>query len=495
MSAPPISTSKREADDLPQTVPPNGKPRGTKRKKAPQVSAITSAAVGTDVSAGRRLVAAHGSDLRYCHPWKKWLVWDGCRWKIDDTGEVERHGKGVIDSLWLAVPTIAEGERPAFIKMVQDRSRRERLAAMIALAASEPGIPVLPGDLDKNPWLLNCPNGTLELRTGELRQHRREDMLSKVTAARFNPDTGSYQWDQFIEGIFAGNLELMEFVQRFCGYSLTGDVREHVLPVFYGTGANGKTTFIEAIMSALGADYATKATPDLLLLKRGETHPTERASLQGKRFVAAVETAEGRKLDETLAKELTGGDTVTARRMREDFWEFRPTCKIVLATNNKPIVQGTDNGIWRRLRLVPFNVRFEGDKQDKGLGAKLQAERDGILAWAVRGCLDWQRQGLGEPESVRAATADYRSDSDVLGRFVANACLTGSPVYKVRFSHFYDALKQWCEAGGDDLPSKKAVGQWLQREGCCELRSNGRWYSGIALRETDVERSNDGTHF
>jgi putative DNA primase/helicase len=306
-------------------------------------------------------------------------------------------------------------------------------------------------------------------------------MLTKVTAVPFNREAGSMIWDSFLEAVFNGNAELVEFVQRFFGYAMTGDVREQVLPVFHGSGANGKSTMIEAVLAAIGPDYATKAAPDLLLAKQGQTHPTERADLFGKRFIAAVETEEGRRLNEPLIKELTGGDTMKARRMHEDFWSCRPTWKIVICTNHRPAVRGTDYGIWRRIRLVPFAKVFEGEKQDKGLTEKLRAEAEGILAWAVRGCLDWQKQGLGEPTTVREATQAYRIDQDIVGQFITDCCVIDVSAV-VRARELRQALEEWAADTGQAVISPKRLSQQLGQLGVQRFRSNGVCYRGIGIR-------------
>ncbi len=215
----------------------------------------------TDLGNARRLVAAHGRDIRFCHQWNKWLIWDGIRWRIDETGEVTRRAKSVIDEMWAAVGSTPEVERKDFAKHVIASSRSDRIAAMVKLAQSEPGIPVVPNELDQDPWLLNCPNGTVDLRNGTHREHQRGDLLTKCTAAQFNADAGSYVWDRFLESVFDGKEDLIQFVQRFCGYALCGQIMEHVLAVFHGRGANGKSTLLEAFMHALGPDYSTKGAP------------------------------------------------------------------------------------------------------------------------------------------------------------------------------------------------------------------------------------------
>src|SRR5208283_4668705 len=224
-------------------------------------------------------------------------------------------------------------------------------------------------------------------------------------------------WLAVLEKIFNRDSEVIGYLQRFTGYSLTGDVSEQVLNIWHGVGANGKSTVANTIMEMLGSDYAMKAAADLLLAKWDNDHPTALTDLHGKRFVACIETDDGRRLAEALVKELTGGDPIRARRMREDFWQFMPTHKVVLACNHRPTVRGTDHAIWRRLKLVPFNVVIPPNERDKQLPAKLRDELPGILAWAVRGCLDWQRHGLEDPKAIIAATADYQNAEDVLLNF------------------------------------------------------------------------------
>jgi putative DNA primase/helicase len=444
----------------------------------------------TDRANSRRLLAAHGDKIRYCHPWGKWLVWDGTRWRIDDDGAVMRLAMSVADSVWMDAKGCLTKEVADFAVKT---SGRGSLKAMLELAAAD--VPVSVADLDANPWLLNCTNGTVDLRTGKLAAHRPEDNLTKICPTRFNPEAQSYHWDKFLDGVFGGDDLIIQFVQRLAGYCATGDVSEQILAVFFGTGSNGKSTLLNAVQNTLGTDYTAAAPPALLMEKKTETHPTELAGLFGKRFVIAQETNQGARLAESTVKQLTGGDMISARRMREDFWTFAPTHKLGICTNNRPRVRGSDHGIWRRLVLIPFERRFwnpaKGEtgpddlRQDKDLPARLAAEAEGILSWMVRGCLDWQRGGLRIPDSVRAATEEYRTEQDVLGRFVAECCLFGQ-VYRVKFSDLYTRLENWCKDSGDNLPSKTFVGEWLKNAGYQDRHSGCRWYLEIGLKnETD----------
>ncbi|TDA70639.1 MAG: DNA primase [Clostridia bacterium] len=445
----------------------------------------------TDLGNAQRLVAAHGQDLRYCHPWGKWLVWNGQQWQVDNTAEVMRRAKDTVRGMYGEAAHIDnEKERREFLQFVLKSESRDRLAATVTLAASEPGIPVLPGELDRDPWLLNCANGTVDLRTGELRPHRREDMLSKMTPVAYDPEAACPRWEAFLERIMAGNERLITFLQRAVGYSLTASTREQVFFLLYGTGANGKSVFLTTLQAVLG-DYATQAAPDLLLAKKGERHPTEVADLLGKRLVVATETESGRRLAESLVKQLTGGDKLKARRMREDFFEFEATHKLWLATNHKPRVRGTDYAIWRRIRLIPFNVTIPVEEQDKSLPDKLREELPGILRWAVEGCLAWQREGLGVPDEVKAATDAYRQEQDVLAAFLEDCCII-NPLAKAAAKDIYQTYLAWCEENGERPMSQRDLGMQLTERGFDRFRggkSGGIVWRGIGLLTEGTERT------
>src|SRR5215208_2414346 len=314
---------------------------------------------------------------------------------------------------------------------------------MISLAESS--LPVRAEEIDADLWLLNASNGTIDLSTGELREHRRENIITKLAPVEYDPDAKAPVFEAFLARVLPSEA-LRRFVQRAVGYADTGIDSEEILTIFYGVGANGKSTLVNILMEALG-DYAMQAAPELLLAKRG-SHPTELADLFGARFVASVEVDEGRRLAESLVKQLTGRDPIKARRMREDFWQFGPTHTVFLATNHRPEVRGTDHAIWRRIKLVPFEVTIPESEQDKRLAEKLRKELPGILAWIVRGCLEYQRNGLGEPEEVKAATEGYRSEMDVLAAFIEDRCVV-HPKAHVGATPLYRAYKDWCEDAGE----------------------------------------------
>ena len=343
--------------------------------------------------------------------------------------------------------------------------------------------PPSPDVLDRSPWLLNCRNGTLDLQKQTLKPHDPADYLTKLCLVDFNSDAKCPTWERFLAEIFNGAQSLIAYLQRLAGYWLTGLTTEHALPVLWGNGANGKSTLINALFDVLGPDYSGKANRDLLVVARGDKHPTALAWLHGKRFVAALETGEGARLDEVLIKELTGGDLVTARRMREDFWTFQPTHKIALATNHKPQVRGQDHAIWRRLRLIPFTVCFMEDKQDKLLGQKLRAESAGILTWMVQGCALWQQHGLQDPPEVLAATKDYQAEQDLLGAFLAERC-TEFPDYQIKASELYAAYKAWSEQGGEYVLSNRRFCMALREKGFESSRSGGLWFRGLKVTQS-----------
>ncbi len=438
----------------------------------------------TDMGNAQRLHRDHGGDLRYCKTWKRWQVWDGARWQDDDTDQVVHLAKETVRGIYIeAGNAVDEESRKALAKHATRTEAEGRVRAMIGLAETEPGIPTRPDDFDRHPWLLTCRNGTLDLRTGELLPHDRGHLITKLAPVAYDPDAECPVFLAFLDRIMAGNQGLIQFLQRAAGYSLTGDTSERVLMILYGEGRNGKSTFLEVLRSILG-DYAIQTPTDTLMAKREAGIPNDVAQLKGARFVSASESNEGRRLDEAKIKTLTGGDTISARFMRGEFFNFTPEFKLWLGTNHKPTIRGTDRAIWDRIRLVPFSVRIPEAEQDKQLRSKLIAEAPGILAWAVRGCLDWRRNGLGEPQEVREATAGYRAAMDVLGEFIEDMCVV-HPRARVSAKALYASYQQWCKDNGEENLSQKALGQRLDERGFDTARvgkSGSRYRLGIGLR-------------
>lgn len=438
----------------------------------------------TDLGNAKRLIALHGDDLRYCHPWSKWLAWDRSRWKVDNTGEVRRRAKESVQTLYSeAAQETDDNRRRELTKHALRSESADKIRAMLAMAESEPGIAITPEQFDQDPWLFNVLTGTLDLRTGMPHPHDRHDLSAKLAAATYDPQAGCPTFEAFLDRIMGGNTGLIEYLQRAIGYALTGVIREHVLHVFYGTGANGKSTFINAVLGLLGP-YGTRAASGLLMRKYGDSHPTEVADLLGVRFVASIEAEEGGRLAEVLVKELTGGDRLKARRMREDFWEFVPTHKLFMAVNHRPVIRGGDHAIWRRIALVPFTITIPEAEQDRELGEKLEAERSGILNWALAGCLAWQRKGLGTPPEVRGATESYRKDMDVLGDFIDNCCVV-SPTAQASAKELYARYTTWGKESGEHVISQKRLGQALAERGFTRKKTE-RGISWLGLCLSDV---------
>lgn len=454
-------------------------------------AAITDTLV-TDLTNAQRLVAEHGQDLRFCHPWGKWLVWDGRRWRQDDTAEVMRRAKETVRSMYAQAAVIADGEtRKRFLKDVIESESRARLNAMVALAASEPGIPVLPDELDQDPWLLNVANGALDLRTGELRPHRREDLITKLAPVEYDPDAQCPLWLAFLARIMDWNEALINYLQRAVGYTLTGNTGEEVFFMPYGTGRNGKSKFLGAIEHILG-DYARQTRPETLMVKQNQnTIPNDLAALKGIRFVPTIETAENQRLAESLVKQLTGGDRISARFLYSEFFDYKPTFKLWLASNHKPVIRGTDNAIWERIHLIPFDVTIPEAERDKHLSEKLQKEAPGILAWAVQGCLLWQAEGLAPPAEVRAATAAYREEMDVLALWLNECCII-DPAVRVAAGDLYSSYCNWCEANGERPLSQRAFGMRLTERGFTRARggASGRYFwNGLGVITERTEPS------
>lgn len=323
----------------------------------------------TDLGNARRLVACHGQDLHHAPQLGTWLVWDGQRWRCDITGEVERRAKAVVDGLLVEAHAAAGKARDELLSAYKNSSNVSRLRAMVDLARTEPGIPVTIDQLDADPFLLNVTNGIVDLRTGELLPHDRTRLCTKLAGTAYLPDATAPCWERFVAEIFDGDTDLISFVQRFGGYSLTGDVREQLLLFAYGVGSNGKSTMLTTLRLVAG-DYGMHLDPRVLTVSHHDEHPTALTDLRGARLVVTIETEAGRQLAEALVKSLTGGDPIRARRMRGDYFEFMPSHKLIIAGNHLPPVRGTDVGIWRRIGVVPFEVVFDDDRRDKELPAK-----------------------------------------------------------------------------------------------------------------------------
>jgi putative DNA primase/helicase len=436
----------------------------TKRKKSRKAEAPVPLPHGvrplTDLGNAERLVDQYGTQIRYVGVRKRWLIWDGRRWTHDDTNTIAHYAKQTVRTIADEAPGHA-----ACRAWAQRSESSERIAAMVRLAASDPTVAISPDKLDADDWLFTSYNGTIDLRTGDLLPHDPDNLCTKMTSVKYDPAATCPTWMAFLESIFEGNQDTIRFMQKAAGYSATASVREQVMFVLLGGGSNGKSTFLEMLRTVLG-DFSQQLPPETLMERRGpDGGPSnDVARLRGARFAGAVETSENRKLAEARVKQLTGGDTVVARFLHAEFEEFRPVAKVWLATNHRPKVSGADEGIWRRLRLVMFNRRFGDDEKDLDLSAKLQAELPGILAWVIQGTQMWLREGLGTPDVIKAATADYRNEQDTIGQFLDEETVS-DPNFKVSAGLLYAAYKAWALSNGEYVVSQKMLGMRLTDRG------------------------------
>lgn len=434
----------------------------------------------TDLANAERLIAKHGEQLHYCYPWGSWLHWQVTAWQTDSSGHVEALAQQVVrDLLAEAVRITDERLRGRTIRDVTAAERASRIAGAITLARSHAGIPIQPDDLDADPWLFNVENGTIDLRTGDRKAAIPEDLLTKTAPVDHEPTAAAPAWQAFLQRVLP-NPSTREFLQRAVGYSLVGGNPAQILLILYGAGANGKSTFLETVRKLLGP-YGQQAPPETFLAKH-DGIPNDVARLRGARFVAAVEIGEGRRLNEPLIKRLTGGDTLVARYLRQEYFEFQPQFTPWLATNHKPEIRGTDEAIWRRIRLVPFTETIPKAEQDENLKARLAAELPGILNWALAGCDAWQQDGLAEPEQVRAATDEYREDSDILGAFLTDHCELG-PDQRCLAADLYDTYKDWAKATGAEPLTSQSLGRRLTERGYERTRDRiGRGWRGLSVQ-------------
>jgi putative DNA primase/helicase len=437
----------------------------------------------TELGYARRLIAVYGDRLRFVPAWNRWLVWNGKRWEHDSTGQAPRWMKVIARRLTTdALALEGETERRAAMNLVRRAESAAAVRGALTLASTESSVVVTPDDLDADPFLLNCTNGTLDLRTGELHPHNPSDLLTKMTGAPYQPGAAGGEFTKFLEKV-QPKKEMRAYLARLLGHGLEGRVVEHVLGIFHGIGRNGKGTLTGAVKSALG-DYADAADPDLLTARTFDAHPTSTADLYGLRLAILHETDKGRRLAEATVKRLTGGDRLKARRMREDFWSFDPSHTFLMLTNHKPVISGTDEAIWARLRLVPWDVVIPLGERDLALADKLALELDAVLDFLVTGYQEWRQRGLDDPQEVIAATEAYRAESDALGRFIDQRCMRGHGT--VGSSELFAAWCKWCADEGEDPGTQTSFSTTLTNIGFDNYTSNGRRrWRGLGLATED----------
>lgn len=436
----------------------------------------------TDTGNARLFVDQHGADLRYLKERQIWLAWNGTHWEEDSLGSVTERAKASARSMLGIAATIGQhSTRQAVISHAQRSLNRASLTSMMSLASTDPCVAIRHTDLDSDDYLFGVRNGVVDLRTGVFRVSQREDLITQAAGVSYDKDASCPNFLAFLARVTGGDADQQGYLKRLAGYMLTGSTREQCFAFFYGSGANGKSTFINVLSDLLGS-YATQAQPETFMARKGDGARNDIARLAGKRLVVSNEIAEGSHLDENLLKQLVGGDIVTARFLYREHFEFRPRFKLLIAGNHKPVVKGRDDGIWRRIHLVPFEQTIPEPERDKNLGAKLRAELPGILNWAIEGCLEWQRSGLQPTAIVTQATKAYRGSMDLVGDWLDEKCELDVS-FQSDSPALYASYKFWCDRSGIKPASRPSFYTMLEDRGHRRKRlRTGPVFEGIRLR-------------
>lgn len=435
-----------------------------------------------DTGNAERMVDMAGDRIRYSYVDRCWLYYDGRRWCTDVTGAIKRFADQVVERMAGDMDIYAnqtEEMEKQFLKHLKTSRSNKAKTAMIK--ETEHRVPIVPDELDRHNHLFNVPNGTINLKTGELSAHDSERYISKIGFTEYTDKMDAPLWTAFLSQIFGGDEPLIRYVQKAVGYSLTGSTQEQCAFFCYGTGRNGKSTFLDTLSDVLG-DYAVNIQPETLMVKGQSGGPnSDIARLKGARFVTSVEPNEGVRLNEGLLKQLTGGDRVTARKLYGNEFEFTPEFKLWMGTNHKPVIRGTDVGIWRRVHLIPFSVQIPEDKIDKRLKYKLRREFPAILKWAVDGCLLWQREGLERPAAVLNAVKEYQSEMDVVAAFTSECIVTGKGDEQA--SDVYRCYSKWAEENNEYRMSNTKFGREMAKRFEKVRKKDGIYYCGIQIAD------------
>jgi len=398
-----------------------------------------------------------------------WLLWDGERWKVDSRQEILEYARRVVTKIFEQAVGLSDDDRDAMLSWAKKSSQMPRVEAMVKAALTYGMVKADINEFDSNGMLLSCPNGTIDLTTGELREHRREDFITQRTEVEYHPDAYDESWVRYLEVSTAGDQDLIAYLRRAAGYTLTGSTQEESFFLLYGPPASGKTTWITMLESLLGA-YAINTQPENLMQRKGmqATPANELARMRGKRLVTSVEPQDGDRFAESLIKQMTGGDTMTARFLYQNAFEFKPVFKLWLATNHKP--RSSDEGLFRRLKLVPFPVSLPYEQRDpaikEGLKVPWSSISQAALAWAVRGCLEWQKTGLGSCAAVERDTSEYKQQEDLVGQFLAQCViLEETAVSWIEARDLYEVWKYWCQTQGEYVKTMRSFVKELEAKG------------------------------
>ncbi|EOW9529866.1 phage/plasmid primase, P4 family [Bacillus cytotoxicus] len=431
----------------------------------------------TELGNAERIAYEYGHVIKYVSD-IGWFIWDGKRWKLDTKKEIERITAKVLRSLYKS----EDESEMKWARMCERRNIR-----MNSIKDLMPLVPAEREDFDRHKYLFNVENGIVDLKTGKLQPHDRNLHLTKITNIEFDENAKCPTWLAFLEQIFLGDKELIDYMQRLIGYSLTGDISEQIMMFLVGGGSNGKSTFINTIKDLVG-EYGKQAKADTFIKKKDTGANNDIARLVGARFVSAIESEEGEKLSESFVKQITGGEPVLARFLRQEYFEFIPEFKVFFTTNHKPVIGGLDEGIWRRVKLIPFNLNLPAHKRDKRLPEKLSLEMPGILNWAIEGCIKWQQEGLKEPKVVAEATGQYKEDMDILAPFLDEVCYTDEPkneAIRIEAKELYNVYDNWCFKSGERSLGNRSFYRMLETKGFGKTKGskNRTFLTGITLKE------------
>ena len=425
----------------------------------------------TDMGNAERLVSSAGDELRYCVETNKWLIWNKKCWEVDTTGGINRIAKGIVRSIYHEAYQASDSAVRKSISAHATKSEsRERVKAMIEMTQTETGIPQSILTLDSNPMLLNVSNGTIDLRSGELKPYCKTDMMTGYLPFDYDKEFACPLWNSFLRDVFNNDAQLIDYIHRAVGYSITGKVSEQVMFFAYGKGANGKSTFLNVLNGLLGR-HSIRIPSQILAQKPDNNTYAALAKLKGARCVIASEVEEGQRMAESLIKDMTGGDIITARLLYGAFFEFMPTHKLWQYGNHKPQIRGTDEGIWRRIHLIPFTQAFKGENRIPDMDRKLMAEIGGVLTWAVQGCLKWQKSGLKVPDIIKDATEKYRADEDIIGHFLAE-CGDPESTDSTLISVAYRIYNTWAVSSGYKPLGKQRFNEQMEDHKIIKVRKS-----------------------
>ena len=438
----------------------------------------------TDVGNAERFAALFRDDVKYCAAYKKWFVWNGAFWKQDD-GVIIEYAINCIRNIYAYADMLPDGDQRK--KLIQHAMRSEnanRIKAMLSIAAGKREMIASPEQWDANPWLLTCKNGTIDLRNGKLRAWNKGDYITKQCSTVYDDGCPIPLWSQLLDTVTKGNEGLKLYIQKAFGYALTGDISEQAVFILYGTGSNGKSTLLNVFSEVMNT-YAQSTSSDTFMQKKGEAVNNDIARLKGARFVTAIEMEENKRLAESLIKSMTGGDKLVTRFLYGEYFEYIPQFKVFLAVNHKPGIRDTTKSIWRRIKLIPFENTFADQDRDKHFADKIIAnELPGILAWAVKGCLTWQQDGIPDPDVILRATAEYKAEMDSFSSFFEECCEKRENG-RVSNKMLRAAYEEWCRDNGEYALSQKPFTQKLIERGFAKKRSgsSGAYeWNGLVLR-------------